>query len=604
MERSAPRASGRRYVIVLAVALYALANSVADVALLWHPFADLGLTVDASHTIIGVDPGRAADRAGVHVGDQIDDAATPASTRRYLGSGVSAVPAGLPLTVAIRGRTGLRIVVLTGEVRRRSFADDATNLVLMLAYLATIMVGAWLVLVRPSRMTWAFFLFCCGWVGDSVTLWVALPDALFAVNAVLYGALNGAASAMLAVFALRFPNDRADGWRRPAERIAWASLALFVPLGVYVQCGVFGWPLGLAAAILSGAGAIGLVFVALVFLLTYVHSSAAERAKVRWVGLGLVIGYAGPLAFVAGSSIPGFASELPLPAINLLQALGIAVPLSVAYVVVRHRVFDVRFVLGRAAVYGVVTSVVVAGVALLDYVAGKVLARTQLTVIAEAAVAIIVGLSLNTVHKRTEATVERVFFRKRRRAEERLRRAGEGLVHADSADAIARALVDETIGALGLASAAVFRRDEGRFARVASRGWDATDCDVLASDESAVLAVGARREPLAVRDGHWPHGVLPHGRGAPVYVLPIILRDRLDAMLFVGAHDGDEQIDPDELATLRALCDAAAGAFDHLDAMIALERAAALEAEVNVLRNVVTSLSRPAPATSSSTSSG
>jgi len=33
----------------------------------------------------------------------------------------------------------------------------------MLAYLATIMVGAWLVLVRPSRMTWAFFLFCCGW---------------------------------------------------------------------------------------------------------------------------------------------------------------------------------------------------------------------------------------------------------------------------------------------------------------------------------------------------------------------------------------------------------------------------------------------------------
>jgi hypothetical protein len=284
--------------------------------------------------------------------------------------------------------------------------------------------------------------------------------------------------------------------------------------------------------------------------------------------------------------------------------LGIAVPLSVAYVVVRHRVFDVRFVLGRAAVYGVVTSVVVAGVALLDYVAGKVLERTQLTVIAEAAVAIIVGLSLNTVHKRTEATVERVFFRNRRRAEERLRRAGEGLVHADSADAVARALVDETIGALGLASAAVFRRDEGRFVRVASRGWDATDCDVLASDESAVLAVGARREPLAVRDGHWPHGVLPHGRGAPVYALPIILRDRLEAMLFVGAHDGDEQIDPDELATLRALCDAAAGAFDHLDAMSALERAAALEAEVNVLRNVVTSLSRPAPATSSSTSSG
>jgi hypothetical protein len=588
MEQRTARASAVRIVVVAIVALFALANSVSDIVLPWHPFADLGLTVDASHTIVAIDPGRPADRAGLRAGDRIDDAGTPASTRRYFGPGISAVPEGRPLTLSVRTPNGLRTVTLTGEPRPRSFADNATNAVLNLAYFASIAVGAWLLLVRPSRMTWAFFLFCCGALGTSLTFSVLLSDALFPINVALWGALTGAAGVMFIVFALRFPHDRADGWRRIAERIALASLAVLAPLGAYTfVASTSGWPLALANTVATVASAVELALGALVFVVTYTHAPAVDRAKIRWVGVGLAIGFAGQLAFSIGTSVPGLAVEWPIPVINLVTALPIAIPLSVAYVIVRHRVFDVRFVLRRAVVYGLVTSVVVAVVALLDFLIGKIVAQTQLAVVGDAGVAIAVGVSLNMVHRRVEGTVERILFRDRRRADERLHRIGEGLMHAGSANAIAQAIVVEASAALNLSSVAFFRREHTAFVCAASRGWSDADGARLESDASAALAVAARREPLAVRNGSWPAGLFPHGHDAPVFVLPVLLRGELEAMVFVGAHTSGEQIDPEELAMLSALCDAAAVALEHVNASQALARVASLEAEVSALRRVV-----------------
>ncbi|HEX3467688.1 MAG TPA: hypothetical protein VHT05_06375 [Candidatus Elarobacter sp.] len=369
--------------------------------------------------------------------------------------------------------------------------------------------------------------------------------------------------------------------------LLWLLVAL-VPLGMYASLGpFFAWPIEAATFAASALGVAGVGFVAVTFALSFLHAPPAERAKIRWVGLGLIVGYSGPLAFSIGSSIPGIAFDWPLPVLNLVNALEIAVPVSVAYVILRHRVFDVRFVLGRAAVYGAVTTIVVVAVTLLDFLVGKVLSETRLAAIGEAAVAIVVGLSLNGLHKWVERTVDALFFRGRRRAEQRLKRVGEGLLRAETSDAITHALVTEVASSLHLCSCAVFRRDGGRFVCVAAVGWDSTSQGIDAG-AGAILALGARRAPLAIRDGVWPAGLLPAGDAAPLYAIPIESRVRLDAFVLVGPHVGGEQLDPAELELLSDLCNSAAIAYEHLEALLAIARASSLEAENVTLRSLVT----------------
>jgi hypothetical protein len=577
MERSERRRSGWRVFAVLAIALFTLLNTVTDTVLLWHPFADLGLSVDSSYTVIGVHPGSSADRAGVRVGDLIDMAATPATTRRFLGPGVAAVPDGAHLTVALRRPNGVQLVDLRGEPHLRSAADDATNALLMLATLTTVAIGTWIVLLRPSKMTWAFFLYCASSGTLAVTTGVYLPPYAAVIDLALFGAMTTASFVPFAIFALRFPADSANGWRRQAQAVLLWSLAALVPLGIYVAIGpFFAWPVEAAEFAGSTLGVAGVVFVVVTFALAFFHAPPADRAKIRWVGLGLVIGYSGPLAFNIGSSVPGIAFDWPLPVLNVVSALEIAVPISVAYVILRHRVFDVRFVLGRAAVYGAITTIVVVGVTLLDFLVGKILSEARLAAIGEAAVAIVVGLSLNSLHKRVEGTVDALFFRGRRRAEQRLKRIGEGLLHAETADAITGALVTEVSSSLQLSSCAIFRREDGWFVCDAAVGWDSTTHGI-AADAGTVLALGARRAPLAIRDGVWPSGLLPAGDAAPVYAFPIASRVRLDAFVLVGPHIGGEQLDPAELELLG-------------DAMLAIARASSLEAENATLRGIVTGI--------------
>jgi hypothetical protein len=75
-----------------------------------------------------------------------------------------------------------------------------------------------------------------------------------------------------------------------------------------------------------------------------------------------------------------------------------------------------------------------------------------------------------------------------------------------------------------------------------------------------------------------------------VYAFPIASRVRLDAFVLVGPHIGGEQLDPAELELLGDLCNSAAIAYEHLDAMLAIARASSLEAENATLRGIVTGI--------------
>ena len=587
MDRPTSGRSIGRFVAVLAITLFALFNSASDVTLTWHAFSGFGFSMDIAQTIIGVEPGGPADRAGLKIGDVFDGKAMPFASRRFLQTGIPAVPDGSQGRFAVKRPGGDRFITLASVPRTRTLADTATNLALMVAITLSIGIGAWLVLLRPSVMTWSFFLFSAFQSGPNSTVSGIVGLSWFLVDYLAWSTLYGLALVPLIVFALRFPDNRADGWRRVAERTAVASTVILLPLNAYVSYGpMFGWPTAFVGAVLGIIGIAALPLVVCTFVLSYVHAPDTDRAKIRWVGVGLVIGYVGPLSFAFLTSIPN-TFAWPVPLFNIVQTLQVAVPLSVAYVIVRHRVFDVRFVLGRAAVYGALTSLVVIAVSLVDFIAGKVISETRLAAVGDAAIAIVIGLSLNGLHKRAELTVERLFFRGRRKAEERLHRVGEGLLRARSREGITNAIVAESVAALQLTSCAVFVREGDRFTRTVAIGWEELPKIALASEDPAVLALASGPKPLAVRDRMWPPSFLPAGLLAPVSTLSVFVRGELDAIVFFGSHTGGELLDPEELVLLARLLHDSGIAFEHVESQAAIAQSAELRAEVATLRSLL-----------------
>ena len=94
------------------------------------------------------------------------------------------------------------------------------------------------------------------------------------------------------IVALRFLDNRADGLRGVTERAAVASTVILLPLNAYVSYEkMFGWPTAFVGMVLDVIVIAALPLVLCTFVLSSVHPPNADRAKTRWVGVGLVIGY-------------------------------------------------------------------------------------------------------------------------------------------------------------------------------------------------------------------------------------------------------------------------------------------------------------------------
>ena len=576
-------ASVRRVVIVLALSLFTLVLNAPDVVLPWYPTAEFGLVADATGRVVSVEPGSSAARADVRPGDVIDFRATAIDARRYfdLGAGNTIQPGTRSAVVFKRGGVP-RTVTLVAEVLPRSFADNASDELLILSEVGLTLIAAFLVLKRPSRMTWAFFLYSTTNASESSGALISVVPGV--PLAIMFGisSLYFFQSIWLFIFALRFPNDAPSGWRRIAERVTLSALPLLIPLNFWVIDGfMLGFaPNGAAVAFMAAVGVAGLVAAAFTFIATYVQASGADRARIRWVMLGLIVGFSGTLIVGVGIALPGFAFSWPIWLINLALASQIVVALSVAYAVIRHRVFDVRFFIGRAVVYAVITAVVVAVLSLVDLAAGKILAGTGLAAIGEAGLAVIVGLSLSGVHKRVEGFVDTTLFRSRIVAQARLRRVARGLSHATALADVEYAVVHEPAAAFALTSAAFFRRDAtGTFVRGEATGWEHAALQTIAAGDPLVLQLLGSNEPIAVRDITLPPGALPAGALRPSLALPMRIRSEIEAIVFYGPHDTEEELDPAEIETLDRLLGDASAAYDHVRARAAQRRIADLEAQ-------------------------
>ncbi len=296
----------------------------------------------------------------------------------------------------------------------------------------------------------------------------------------------------------------------------------------------------------SVIGALGLIAIAGVTLVAaYFGVARTQRQRFVWVMAGVLftlLGYALDWARYWSTTYLLATSDVLVWIAVVLYAIA---PFAIAYAVVRQRVFDISFVISRALVYTILTGAIFSVFALVEWLAARLIEQSGVTIVLVGLTAIGIALSLEATHARIEALVEGLLFRRRRLAERHLADVAAGLPFAENGAVVDEALAREPVEAYALTHSAIFKRnDAGDFIR----GDEPLDAVV------SLKLLGTRH---AVR--------LNNGDAA--LAVPIFVRSRLEAVAVYGPHSNGEDIDPDEAASLEAMCAAAGTAYDNLDAL-------------------------------------
>lgn len=535
--------------LALLAAVVALALNVAAAIELFAPQATFGyqLVYTSGFEVTAVDAGTPALRAGIVAGDHLD--LTASSLRdRILALDYQPARPGESINFMLLRAGRARPVTLqaqrvtASQSQRAIFSPLASFL--RLAGFIYIAVALVILLRRPNRMTWGLFLYLVS--ATNVSLY-RFPEKLFLVATFASDVLSVAGTVGLVIFAVRFPNDRADGWRRVLDRLAIAIGVLFlIPNIAWDATSLFagqspaGW-----MSYGSTLGALTLICIAGVALAaTYLHARPGQRQRLQWVIAGVfftLLSYASDWAKYWSAAYPLATSDAVVWTATVLYAFA---PFALAYAVARQRVFEISFIMSRTLVYTIVTATVFGLLALVEWLVARFIERTGIELTFGALAAVAIAFSIQLIYARAEQFVDRTLFRRRHQAERHLARVAEGLPYAQDPAVVKGALLDEPVHVYALDSAELFARNES--------GDFVNNGKTL--DHSVSLQLQGRHRALRLHETD------------SVLAIPIFLRSRLQAVAVYGAHVNGEDVDPDEVASLEALGAAAGIAYDHLEA--------------------------------------
>ena len=450
-----------------------------------------------------------------------------------------------------------------------------------------------LLLQSVSASTRLFLLFSLQWAVINVGYYDLLGAHRFTRLFFLAWTFSPAVFVHLA---LTFPE------RRPLARryrwLVWVPYAASAILYVWLQ-GSLAQAWVATAAIIATYWTAALVALVVALGVTARYGSTAlvrQRAKVLMAGFGL-----GYLAPVAGTTVE-VALRQEVPYLNESWRLGFLFPVAVAYAIVRYQLFDIRAVIRLGTIYSVVTVLVGLGYAGILTALNVLFARLDMHVspmIAPALVALAIVLIVNPLYLRTQALLDRLFFRARLDAQRALERLADAMTTTLDRDRLAPLIVS-TVDA-------VFHPDRVRLLiadenRLTFRTAAPSDGITLGDGAQLLGCLRTLRVPLS-RERLLNDPALAKERagclaeldalGAEL-VVPIAFRQNLTALLALGPRRGGAPYTSADLRLLRTLASQSAVALEHARAYGALQ--AALR-RVDILESIRAGLSKFVPRT-------
>jgi hypothetical protein len=529
-----------------------------------HPLGNTGISVNYGGVAVAVDPRAVSSR--VRAADRVDLSRATFDERTVLWSHTTA-DAGTPWSLPmLRGSTpyvARGVSFREGSEVSVIWLRDAVQVVVML-------LGALMVLRRPSPATWGFFLAIfigCGTVNDVLLMG---PDFWRIAGAMLFWVIanNGVGSYGLIVFAVYLLHERAlPRWRRVVNALAVTFAVLTFSLSVWQAVTLYfaSHPNPALWIAYSIALALPLFVAPVVLVATYFESPPNLRERLRWIIGGFILSALCNAFDQMGSS--GNLGIIQMSYVThslLISGMYAFMAVPVAYAVLKHHIIDVSVALSRATVYTALSVIIVGLFALVDLFFTHALDQKNAGLIADVGLALLLGFSFNTMHRRVDAFVDRFLFRQRHRAEEHLRAVCEAMNFAQSEAHVRAMLTKDPIRAFDLTGAQI----------VSSAGGASEEVQTLAS------YMEARRSAVRISDGQWDLRAAVGPEFAPALVAPVSSHGRVDSMVVYGLHVNGTDLDAAEVALLQRVASSAGAALDRLEAE-------ALRREVEALRNAL-----------------
>ena len=527
--------------------------------------------------VAAVAPGSAAERAGIFAGALVAPAPTLADRVAF----VDAVSARTPLAVDVtQGGTTHRVLLTTQSERPGALpyfiAFEALRVVMLAVALLIVMRRP----ERPDARALATFLiaFAFGFLGRPAWYppWLTFAFALARPIAVLF-ALEQAL-----VFATIFPQASPSGVRRLLRAAAPAMFAIAaLALGGELSANhLLGRRVPYADLLASAAAVAMLAGIAIAFVIAGRESSAADRPRLRWIGVSIAAGLCGLVVTVVLEQLPSTSNE---PWIYLFACTLVAIPIGTAYAILRHRMLDVGFVVSRALVFTVLSSIVVLAFIVLEWLLGKYLVSAShvQSVALEGALALALGLSMQRLHARVDTVVDTVFFRERHLAERALQRLTIESAYFSDPEALVARMLEALDGHGRSGGSALYLFDGSAYARRA--GTNAEAAHSVDYDDPVAVSLRATRAPVAVGEPGMPSSALHSG-----LAFPMLVRGDLVGLVACAPRTDGEEYAPDERATIASLANAVGTALEILQNAAlrrAVDRTLSGESTVEALRD-------------------
>jgi GAF domain-containing protein len=514
--------------------------------------------------ITGTAAGGAATAAGLRPGDAIDLREQTLETRLKLAFQPLA---GVPVpVVAHRGAGTIHANIVPTAAAQANFWPKASIWILFSFVKFFLACCVAIIAVRSAEKIEARLLSLV-MATIAINTPAVAPSAAVTCALFLLNSLPGiAATALLIILASRF--GRRSALRDAVEMSTYSILFLSVLQVTLFLYGIvtlrydplifgvanFTQSFGLSS-VLGALQAIGILSVT-----GFAVASAApsERPRIGWLLLPLPLAMVSFVVFAAIVAASATSWMWYAACYVIAGACMLLGAMATTYALLRRRVLDFEFVVGRTVVVATVSVIVVMAFTLLEWLLGTVLAGLSRSagIVANAALALALGLSLRHIHQRVDALVDATLFRKRHENERALLNFSKEAAFVTDAEA----LLDRTIEILrkhtDANSAVVYVENARAFGLARSFGDGAVS--QIDENDGAILALKAWHKPID------PHRYDSSVRGA--LALPMVARGRLVGLLLVGERAGGEVYAADEVEALSQFAHGVGSAYDTLSA--------------------------------------
>ena len=365
------------------------------------------------------------------------------------------------------------------------------------------------------------------------------------ISSILYGVTT----ALLATYAMTFSTP-ANLLRRILMWLSYLSAAAMPLYGLAYIVGAWSATADPRQAWYAGAlsqlivAVLPFLFPLLCAIATIAQTRGTDRARLVWATAALGILYLSNAVIglaVSFNAPIDFNVELLLANVSIFL-----VPVGLTYVVLSRRVLDIGFALNRALVFSAVSLIFLGGFFLVEWALGTWLSTAShaTNLVVGAAIALTLGFSVRSIHRRVDRVLDTIFFRKRHEDERAIREFGhEAAYITDAAVLLARTktMLEEHADA----SSVAILLDDGQ-----GRLGEASEND------PAIVSLRARRKAV---DLHAVDTTL-HGE----FAYPLIARGHLVGAIVLGPKRSGDPYAPDESDAIMHLAHDVGGAIDVL----------------------------------------